>query len=106
VRDIAAQLAIGKVELTAKQQLHVLRMLAPRASTASPATPSRASTRSRWANVMLLHAATQNGLDAGAERFRFFCRDDVLDTRKLAAKCAAVTTHVERQWMRETGAPE
>jgi len=62
--------------------------------------------RGAWANVMLLHAATQNGLDAGSERFRFFCRDDVLDTLKLAAKCAAVTTHVERQWMRETGAPE
>lgn len=44
------------------------------------------------ANVLLLEAATRNGLDAGARRFRFSCEESVKDTIKLARRSGAKPT--------------
>lgn len=42
------------------------------------------------ANVMILEAATRNGLAAGATRFRFSCEETVRDTMNIAKRCGAV----------------
>jgi hypothetical protein len=41
------------------------------------------------ANVLLLEAATRNGLEGGARRFRFSCEESVRDTINLARRCGA-----------------
>lgn len=45
--------------------------------------------RGTAANLMLVEAATRNGLAGGAQRFRFSCTDDVLDTVNLAQRGGA-----------------
>jgi hypothetical protein len=45
--------------------------------------------RGGWANIALLHAATRNGLDGGARRFRFKCEDAVIDSVNLARRAGA-----------------
>lgn len=45
--------------------------------------------RGGWANVVLLRHATQNGLAAGARRFRFLCDDTIADTVNLARRANA-----------------
>lgn len=42
--------------------------------------------RGRWANVLLMHDATRNGLAAGARRFHFHCEDGNADTVSLARR--------------------
>jgi len=45
--------------------------------------------RGRWANVLLMHDATRNGLAAGARRFHFHCEDGNADTLSLARRVGA-----------------
>lgn len=48
--------------------------------------------RGTAASLMMVEAATRNGLDARAQRFRFSCADDVRDTINLAQRGGAVLT--------------
>ena len=51
--------------------------------------------RGTAANLMLVEAATRNGLVGGANRFRFSCTDDVHDTIKLAQRGGARLTETK-----------
>jgi hypothetical protein len=44
------------------------------------------------ANVLLLEAATRNGLDGGARSFRFSCEESVRDTMNLVRRAGATPT--------------
>ena len=48
--------------------------------------------RGTAASLMMVEAATRNGLDARAQRFRISCADNVQDTIKLAERGGAVLT--------------
>ncbi|MGA9867797.1 MAG: GNAT family N-acetyltransferase [Acetobacteraceae bacterium] len=54
--------------------------------------------RGTAAVVLLLEAATRNGLEGGATRFRFSCDDDNRDTVNLARRCAAETIRVDAEY--------
>lgn len=56
------------------------------------------SFRNTSAVVLLLTAATRNGLDGGATRFRFSCGEDNRDTIKLARRCGAKAIRVEAEY--------
>jgi ribosomal protein S18 acetylase RimI-like enzyme len=56
------------------------------------------SLRRGWANVVLLHDATRNGLDGGADRFRFHCEDTVTDTINLARRAGAPLRRATTHW--------
>lgn len=59
--------------------------------------------RRGWANVLLLHDATRNGLEGGASRFRFHCEDRVLDTINLARRSGAKLLRTSVEWSARIG---
>lgn len=54
--------------------------------------------RRTWGNVLLLHHATRNGLEAGARTFRFHCEDGVTDTVNLARRAHALLLRTELEF--------
>lgn len=59
--------------------------------------------RGTWANVLMLERATQNGLDGGATRFRFFADERLNDTMRLARRAHAEEIRVEHHYWRRLG---
>ncbi|HLG87135.1 MAG TPA: hypothetical protein VKZ79_08050 [Alphaproteobacteria bacterium] len=60
--------------------------------------------RGSVANLLMLEAATRNGLDAGARRFRFSCEEDMRDTIKLARRSGATLLSVKSTYGRALAA--
>jgi GNAT superfamily N-acetyltransferase len=56
--------------------------------------------RGGWANILLLEAATRNGMHAGSARFQFFADTGIADTMRLAARAGAELVRVERRFWR------
>ena len=56
--------------------------------------------RGSAANLLMLEAATRNGMEGGAERFRFSCNDDMRDTIKLAQRGGAALLAAKSRYTR------
>lgn len=56
--------------------------------------------RRGWANLLLTHEGTRRSAAVGAQCFRFFCDDRVIDTVNLARRCGAELTRTDLAMVR------